>query len=115
MMKEQVFAQAALLAGELDERQLALLKILCDGAVAGFLARLRENVTEEDYGETLAAAASLYAVAQLRSAEAAGVEEFRAGDLTVKRGTASGGSALGQQAERLMKPYLKDSFSFQGV
>ncbi len=117
MMKEQVFAQAALMAGELDERQQMLLRLLCEGALSGILARLREDVWPEDCREVLIMAASFYALADLQRAQEAGLAEFRAGDLTVKQGSsqAGGAEALQRQAERLIKPYLKDSFTFLGV
>ena len=56
-------------------------------------------------------------LAALESAMAGGWgEEFRAGDLTVKR---SGGSAasncLFNQAELVIAPYLEDRFAFLGV
>ena len=47
-LKEQVFAQAALLAGELDCRQQDLLSILCAASTSTLTARLREGLTPED-------------------------------------------------------------------
>ena len=119
MLKEQVFAQAALLAGELDERQAALLNVLCGAAASSLASRLREGITPEDCKADFIAAASLYALSSLSSAEEdIQVEEFKAGDLTVKQGTASKDAAsrcLERQAEMLILPYLKDRFTFVGV
>ena len=119
MMKELVFTRAVLLAGELDGQQRALLKALCSAAASSLASRLREGITAEDCREEFILAASLYALADLRSAAENGlVEEFKAGDLTVKQGAVSSDTAsrsLQRQAEGLMKPYLQDCFSFLGV
>ena len=45
---EQVFAQAALLAGQLDARQMDLLGLLCTAAASSLAARLRDGLTPED-------------------------------------------------------------------
>lgn len=119
MLKEQVFAQAALLAGALEERQLALLQVLCGAAASSLTARLRDGISPEDCKEDFVAAASLYALSALNDADAdVQVEEFKAGDLTVKQGTTSKNAVsrcLEQQADRIILPYLKDCFSFLGV
>ena len=118
MLKMQVYAQAALLAGELDARQQLLLQTLCAAAVSSLASRLRDGITPEFCGGDFVTAASLYALAAWNQAEAGTVAEFRAGDLTVKQGTASGDTAslsLMQQAEGLLLPYLKDRFAFMGV
>jgi len=119
MMTGQVYAQAVLLAGELDGRSQALLKVLCGAAVTSLAGRLREGITPEDCREPFLAAASLYALSALGSvADSVQVEEFKAGDLTVKQGTASKDAAsrcLERQAEGLIRPYLRDGFCFRGV
>ena len=112
-LTEQVFAQAALLAGELDGRQTNLLRLLCGASASSLTARLREGLTPEDCKADFIAAASLLALAQLN-----GVEEFKAGDLTVKQGSKNRDAAsqcLQRQAELMIAPYLKDGFSFRGV
>ena len=118
MMTEAVFAQALLLTGELELRQMELLRLLCGSAVSSLTLRLRDGLTAEDCGGDFIAAASLYALAALESAEAAGgVEEFRAGDLTVKQGASGDAAAksLEKQAERIIAPYVKDRFAFLEV
>ena len=119
MLKEMVFAQALLLAGELEPRQTELLRVLCDGAVSALSAQLREGITPEDCKADFIAAAGLYALAALGSAEeSGGVEEFKAGDLTVKKSASSRDAAsrcLEIQAQRILAPFLKDRFSFMGV
>ena len=114
MMTRQVFAQAALLAGQLEEEKMELLKVLCQAAAASLKARLKENVTMEDCRSDFLMAASLGALAALRETED-GMEEFRVGDLTVKQGGRSGADGLRKQAEQIMAPWLKDSFAFLGV
>ena len=117
-LTEQVFAQAALLAGELDGRQTNLLRLLCGASASSLTARLREGLTPEDCKADFIAAASLLALAQLNGVDDAQVEEFKAGDLTVKQGSKNRDAAsqcLQRQAELMIAPYLKDSFSFRGV
>ena len=118
-LTDQVYAQALLLAGGLDSKQEALLKLLCQGAASSLTARLRQGLTPEDCKADFIAAASLFALAALESALEGSVgEEFRAGDLTVKRGGSRKDAAsrcLQRQAELLIAPYLKDRFAFQGV
>ena len=118
-LKEQVFAQAALLAGDLDGRQTDLLNILCAASTASLAARLKDGLTPDDCKADFVAAASLIALASLNSVdEDTKVEEFKAGDLTVKQsgGTKDAASrCLERQAEMMILPYLKDRFAFQGV
>ena len=119
MLKEQIFAQAALLAGELDEKQAALLNVLCGGAASSLASRLRDGLTVEDCKADFIAAASLYALSALNSTDVdVQVEEFKAGDLTIRQGAASKDAAsrcLQRQAEMIIAPYLKDRFAFLGV
>lgn len=117
MLMDQVLAQALLLAGELDDRQTELLRILCTASASSLAARLREGLTPEDCKADFIAAASLFALAALGSvADADQAEQFRIGDVTVypgKRDAAS--NCLRSQAELMIAPYLKDRFSFRGV
>ena len=115
-LTEQVFAQAALLAGELDGRQTNLLRLLCGASASSLTARLREGLTPEDCKADFIAAASLLALNGVD--DDARVEEFKAGDLTVKQGSKNRDAAsqcLQRQAELVIAPYLKDGFSFRGV
>ncbi len=119
MLREAVYAQAVSLAGDLEEQQAALLKVLCAAAVSSLTARLREGLTPEDCGEDFIAGASLFALGALNSAaEEREIQEFKAGDLTVKQGSGSRegiARCLYQQAELLMGPYLRSDFVFLGV
>ena len=117
MLTELTFAQAVLLAGQLDPRQTQLLQILCQAACSCLAARLRDGITPEDCKADFVAAASLFALAALNEAgQTDALEEFRAGDLTIRRNHADAPSkCLHHQAEQIMMPFLKDSFVFQGV
>ena len=117
MLQQQVFAQAVLLAGELGDQETDLLQALCAAAAATLASRLKKGITPEDCKADFIAAASLFALSALESAAAGGsVEEFRAGDLTVKRSGASAASnCLRNQAELVILPYLEDRFAFLGV
>ncbi len=110
-----MFDQAMLLAGQLEPTQMELLRLLCQGAVSALRARLRQGITPESCREAFVAAASLYARAAL--GDGLDVTEFRAGDLTVKRGAGGQGSfrSLEAQADRIMAPYVQDRFAFLEV
>ena len=118
-VSEQVYAQALLLGGDLDARQSQLLQVLCTAAAASLESRLRDGITPEDCKADFIAAASLYALASLNGVEeTVQVEEFRAGDLTVrqsKSGRDAASNCLQRQADMMILPYLKDRFSFLGV
>lgn len=117
-LSEQVYAQALLLAGNLEEKQQNLLKLLCQGAANGLAAQLRQGLTPEDCKADFVAAASLMALASLNGAAQAGVERFQAGEVAVQYSAESRDAAsacLRHQAELLIAPYLKDHFTFLGV
>ena len=116
-LKDQVLAQALLLAGELDERQLALLKALCAAVTASLAARLREGLAPEDCKADFIAASSLFSLAALGGVDdIAQVEQFKVGDVTLYRGNRDAASnCLRSQAELMIAPYLKDRFAFRGV
>lgn len=117
-LKEQVYAQAALLAGQLENQQADMLNVLCTAATASLTARLKDGLQPEDCKADFIAAASLFALAALNGVKDPGaLEQFSAGDLTVKRGSAAdtASNVLRNQAELMIAPYLKDNFSFVGV
>ena len=103
---DQVFSQAELLAGEMDER----LRLLCAVAQKQLSRQLQDGVTPEDIREDFVAAASLYALSRWGRGEE--IQEFRAGDLTVKKGQTAN---LEAEALSLLRPYLKSGFTFVGV
>ena len=116
-MTEQIYAQALLLAGELEPKQAALLQVLCQGANNSLASRLREGLAPEDCRADFIAAASLLALSALSVAdEKSAVEMFQAGDLSVRRRSGDAASnCLRNQAELMIAPYLKDYFTFMGV
>ena len=118
-LRDQVLAQALLLAGELTERQQMVLGALCTATTASLNARLREGLTAEDCKADFIAAASLLALAAMAGiAEDVPVEQITVGDFTVRKGALNHDAAsncLRAQAELMIAPYLKDSFSFVGV
>ena len=118
-LRDQVLAQALLLAGELTERQQVVLGALCTAATASLNARLREGLTAEDCKADFIAAASLLALATMAGiSDDVPVEQISVGDFTVRNGSHSHDAAsncLRAQAELMITPYLKDRFSFVGV
>ncbi len=117
-LREQVYAQAALLAGQLESEQASMLSVLCTASTASLAARLKDGLRPEDCKADFIAAASLFALAALNGVKDSGsLEQISAGDLTLRRSgnsdTAS--NVLHNQAELMIAPYLKDRFSFVGV
>ena len=117
-LTDQVYAQAALLAGQLEGNQPELLQVLCTYATASLAARLREGLRPEDCKADFVASASLFALAELNSVrDGASLEQITAGDLTIRK-SGSGDTAsnvLRNQAQLMIAPYLKDRFCFRGV
>ncbi len=116
-LAEQTYAQAVLMAGELEEREQTMLQMLCRAACTALTGRLRSGITAEDCKADFVAAASLFALAAMAEVTAGtGVESFTAGDLTVRRtGGGAAASCLRYQANLMMMPYVSDGFSFAGV
>ena len=117
-LKQQVYAQAALLAGQLEEEQSELLNTLCAAATASLTARLREGLRPEDCKADFIASASLYALAALNAVKDGDtLEQFTAGDLTIRKSASAdpASNVLRNQAELMIAPYLKDRFCFRGV
>lgn len=117
MLTDAVYAQAVLLTGHLEEQQSRLLLVLCRAACTSLAARLRDGLTPEDCKADFVAAASLFALAALEEASKTDtLEEFRAGDLTIRKNAADPPSrCLQRQAELIIMPYLQDAFAFRGV
>ena len=114
-LKEQVYAQAALLAGQLEPEQADMLRVLCTASTASLSARLKQGLRPEDCKADFIAAASLFALAALNGVKDSGsLEQISAGDLTIKKGSGSDAASnvLRNQAELMIAPYLKDCFSF---
>lgn len=117
-LTEQVYAQALLMAGDMEQEKKTLLELLCQGATTALAARLRDGLTPEDCRADFVAAASLLALASFNGAARTGVERFQAGEVSFQLSQAGADAAsacLRRQAELLIGPYLKDRFSFLGV
>ena len=116
-LTDQIFAQALLLSGGLDQRKETMLRLLCRGAANSLQRRLREGLTPEDCKADFIAAASLYALAALSGAdELDNMDRITMGDMTLERSnTDTASNCLHNQAELIIAPYLKDRFSFRGV
>ncbi len=117
-LKEQVYAQAMLLAGQLENEQTEMLSVLCTVSTASLTARLKDGLQPEDCKADFIAAASLFALAALNGVkDINALAQISAGDLTIKRGESSDAASnvLRNQAELMIAPYLKDNFSFVGV
>lgn len=116
-LREQVLAQAMLLAGELTEQQTDILGALCTATTASLQLRLREGLTPDDCKADFIAASSLLALAAMGSVESSTrTDQITVGDFSVRRQYSDAASnCLQAQAELMIAPYLKDSFSFVGV
>ena len=118
MLTQQVYAQAALLAGQLEGSQADMLRALCAAATVSLTARLREGLQPEDCKADFIAAASLFALAALNSVkDGTALEQITAGDLTIRKSSTAdpASNVLRHQAELMIAPYLKDRFCFRGV
>ena len=117
-LKEQVYAQAALLAGQMETEQADMLRVLCTASTASLAARLKDGLRPEDCKADFIASASLFALAALNGVKDGGaLEQISAGDLTIRK-SGKGDAAsnvLRNQAELMIAPYLKDCFTFVGV
>ena len=109
-LTDQVLNQAELLTGSTDEAGRERLRLLCTVAAATLKGQLRQEVDPEDIREEFVAAASLCAYSGWQQREE--IQEFRAGDLTVKKGQPG---TLETQALQLLRHYLKNDFAFMGV
>ena len=118
ILRDQVYAQALLLAGELEDNEGDILSVLCTAATASLSARLREGLRPEDCRADFVAAASLYALAELNAVkDGAAMEQITAGDLTMRKSASAdpASKVLRNQAQLVIDPYLKDTFCFRGV
>ena len=96
-LREQVLAQAMLLAGELTEQQTDILGALCTATTASLQLRLREGLTPDDCKADFIAASSLLALAAMGSVESStrtsklpsGTSRY-AGSTPMRRPTACG-------------------------
>lgn len=116
-LAEQVYAQALMMSGVLEEQDQSLLRVLSQGATACLTARLREGIRPEDCKADFIAAASLLALAALAPArQEAQMGQVQLGDITLRHvGGDPASRTLRNQAELIITPYLRDRFLFLGV
>ena len=107
---DQVLNQVELLAGEMDDPGRERLRLQCAATVSILKGKLRDGVAPEDIREEFVTAASLLAYSRWSRGE--DIQEFKAGDLTVKKGQSAN---LEREALALLGPYLKNGFAFMGV
>lgn len=112
---DQVYAQAVMLCAEAEGEREELLRLFCQSAVAGLQRQLREGLTAEDCKADLVAAGALFALAALSESEQ-DMQRVEFADVTLVSGGISAASrCLRRQAQLIIAPYCKDSFSFRGV
>lgn len=106
---EDILSTASVFAGSLDAQERSVLERLCAAADSDMALRLREDVTPEDCYDSYVCACAWMALARLGDARnAAGVESFTAGTMTVRKSKGAS-NCLAMQAEVLMAPYLRST------
>lgn len=119
-MFEHVLSLASVIV-QPSEEEKPLLAALCAAAVTDLTGRLRPSLTPEDCGDAFPCAAALSAAAAMLPCRGGGdVEQFSAGDVSVRTGGSGGArQAAGEmrrRAEEIIAPYAADgSFAFRGV
>ncbi len=110
---------ALLMTGTLSSREQERLELFCKSAYAIFINRLRSDLTAADCGNEIINATALLALAALAEAGTlSGVEQFTAGDISLKLengGEFAAANCLRTQAYLLMGPYLQAPIIFMGV
>lgn len=104
-----------------SDAEKPLLTALCAAAEAELARRLREGLSPEDCGDVFPCAAALLAAAGLLPCRSGGdVEQFSAGDVSLRTGgggqVCEAAAAMRRQAASMMAGYWgDDAFAFQGV
>lgn len=119
-MLEQIIQLAGAIVQPSEEEQ-PLLAELCAAAEAELTRRLREGLQPENCGSAFPCAAALLAAAGILPCRSSrDVEQFSAGDVSLRTGGGSrvceAAAAMRRQAASMMADYWKDStFAFLGV
>lgn len=119
-MLEQILHLAAAIVQPSEEEQ-PLLTALCAAAEAELTRRLREGLSPEDCGDAFPCAAALMAAAGILPCRSGGdVEQFSAGDVSLRTGgggqACEAAAAMRRQAASMMAGYCgDDAFAFLGV
>ena len=104
------------MAPELGNENQTMLEAMCRGAVVSLESKLRNDVCAEDCLDDFVMAAALYAVAAMSEVTDIGqLEQFTAGDLTLRKNATTAANCLRMQADLLMAPYTKKAVAFMGV
>ncbi len=114
---DQIYAQAMVLAGTMNETQVQFLRIFCNSAATHLLARLREEVKAEACETALVSAGALYALAALSEIdETANLQRVQVGDVTlIPGGRTAAIRCLRKQADLLLEPYCVSGYLFRRV
>ena len=108
-MSEEITAAAVRILGTEEE----LLPALCTAAEAGLRARLRRDVDpEKECRESFVLAAALVAAATLLSAQAQGVTDFDAGQVSLR--LKDPGDSMGRGALYMLTPWMEPDTCFLG-
>ena len=110
-LREQVYAQAALLAGQMESERADMLSVLCTASTVSLAARLKDGLRPEDCKADFIAAASLFALAALNGVkDGTSLEQISAGDLTIRKGGNSDAASnvLRNQAELMIAYVVPD-------
>lgn len=116
-LHEEIYAQALVLAGAVNETQSQLLRIFCISEATHLVARLQPGMSMDQCKIELISAAALYALAALSEVdEKANLQRIQVGDVTlISGGRTAAIRCLRQQADILMAPYCVGRFLVQGV
>lgn len=116
-----MFEQIPLLAAAVtlpSETEQPLLEALCTAAIDEVTQKLRPGLTASDCGAAFLCAAAMTAAAGLTACRYSGdVEQFSAGDVSLRTGDCCKAAAsMRQYAAKIMEPYWADgAFAFAGV
>ena len=119
-----MFEQIPLLAAAVTlptEAERPLLAALCTAAIDEVTRRLRPGLTAADCGDAFLCAAAMLAAAGLMSCRSSGdVEQFSAGDVSLRIGgngdSCKAAASMRRHAAEMMESYWEDdSFAFAGV
>lgn len=117
-MQDYIFSLAAAIV-QPQEEEKPLLAALCAAAEAKLAGRLRDGLAPADCGNAFPCAAALLAAAGLLPCRSGGaVEQFTAGDVSIRTGggLAAAAAAMERQAGALLEGYAADGgFAFLGV
>ena len=103
---DDIYDTAAVFTDTSDAQRAQALRRLCAAAHQSLLMRLKDGV--------VCAAAWMALAALDAGTNADGITQFTAGEISLHRADGAAG-CLQVQAELLMAPYCRDSFSFRGV